>query len=79
MVTRSARTTSNAVAGHREAALVGEHLAVAFDDLGVDHDRGAVALVQVEGEQPLAHPDLGRGEPDALFEVHGVVHAVRPG
>ena len=40
---------------------------------------GPVALVEVEGEEPLAHADLRGGEADALLEVHGVVHAVDEG
>ena len=68
-----------AVAGHRQAPLVGERPRRRLDDLGVDDDRGTLALVQVEGEEPLAHPDLRRGEADAVFEVHGVVHAVHQG
>ena len=62
-----------------EAALVGQHLTLGLHDHGVDHHARAVALVQVEGEETLAHPHLRGGQADALFEVHRVEHAVDQG
>ena len=55
---------------------LGVVLAVDLDDLGVDDHDGAVALVEVVGEEALAHPDLGGGQADALFDTDGGVHAV---
>ena len=43
-------------------------LARRLDDLGVDHHVRAVALVEVVGEEALAHADLRRREPDAFLD-----------
>ena len=52
-------------AGHREAALLVDPLAVGLDDLGVDHALGPGAVVEVLDEEALLHADLrarpGRG------------------
>ena len=66
-------------AGHRQAPLFPLDLAAALDDLGVDHHARAVALVQVVGEEPLAHADLRGGQPDAFGEGHRLVHPVTSG
>ena len=76
IVTRSARTISKRNPGTDRQPSSETTSPLALDDLGVDHHAGAVALVQVVGEEPLAHPDLRGGQPDALGEVHRVVHAV---
>ena len=65
MVTRSARTISNRKPGTERQPSSQRTSPSRLDDLGVDDDRGAVALVQVVGEESLAHPDLRGGEPDA--------------
>ena len=62
--------------GHREAPFAVDLLARHLDDLGVDHHVRAVALVEVVGEEALAHADLRGREPDAFLDLHGLVHAV---
>ena len=76
MVTRSARTISNWKPGTERQPSSDSTSPVGLDDLGVDHHAGAVALVEVVGEEALAHSDLRRREPDALRVVHRLVHAV---
>src|SRR5262245_30784282 len=63
-------------AGNGQTAFLGLDLALRVDDLGVDHYSWAVALVEVVGEETLAHADLRGGETHSVGTVHRLVHAV---
>ena len=67
IVTRFGAHDLEAEPGHRQAAFLVDPLARRLDDLGVDDHVGAVALVEVVGEEPLAHTDLRGGEADAVL------------
>ena len=75
-VMRSERTTSKRKPGTERQPSSETILALHDHDLGVDHHVRAVALVEVVGEDALAHADLGSGEAEAVLHLHGLVHAV---
>ena len=67
------------VFGDRQAAFFLAALPLAGNDLGIDGDQRRLLAVPggaVEDDQPLADPDLGRGEADAGGGVHGLQHVV---
>jgi len=65
-------------AGHRQAALLADLNAVAFDELRIDQHQQLIARFgRVDDDQPFVYVDLGRGQADAGRFVHRFGHVAR--